>query len=66
MSLTMLNNPTLPSFGFPILGGSLMALMMLRPQWFKWLSVVFSGYTILILYLTAWLASIGPFPSPTR
>ncbi|MDH3362422.1 MAG: hypothetical protein OEM45_01845 [Gammaproteobacteria bacterium] len=62
----MLNNPTLPSFGFPILGGSLMALMMLRPQWFKWLSVVFSGYTILILYLTAWLASIGPFPSPTR
>ncbi len=53
VNLTMLDTPALPSFGFPILGGSLMALMMLRPQWFKWLSVVFSGYTVLILYLTA-------------
>ena len=30
-----------------------MALMIVKPQWFKWLSVVFTGYTILILYLTA-------------
>ena len=53
VNLTMFDTPPLPSFGFPILGGSLIALMILKPQWFKWLSVVFTGYTILILYLTA-------------
>jgi len=49
----MFNHAALPSLGFPILGGMLMVLMMLKPQWFKWLSVVFTGYTLLILYLTA-------------
>ena len=49
----MFENPPLPSYGFPVLGGSLMVLMILKPQWFKWLSVVFTAYTILILYLTA-------------
>ena len=53
VNLTMFNNPPLPSFGFPIIGGALMGLMMLRPGWFKWLSVAFTVYTILILYLTA-------------
>jgi len=53
VNLTMFNNTPLPSYGFPILGGGLMILMMLKPQWFKWLSVVFTGYTIMILYLTA-------------
>lgn len=53
VNLTMFDNAPLPSFGFPLLGGSLMALMILRPQWFKWLSAVFTGYTLLILYLTA-------------
>ncbi len=53
VNLTMFGNPALPSYGFPILGGVLMVLMILRPKWFKWLSVVFTGYTILILYLTA-------------
>ena len=53
VNLTMFNNPPLPSFGFPILGVSLMVLMILKPQWFKSLSVVFTGYTILILVLTA-------------
>ena len=52
-NLTMFNNPALPSYGFPLLGGVLMALMILRPQWFKGLSVVFTGYTVLILLLTA-------------
>jgi hypothetical protein len=41
------------SFGFPAVGAGLMALMILKPVWFKWLSVLFTGYTILILYLTA-------------
>jgi hypothetical protein len=53
VNLTMFGNPLLPSFGFPVLGGSLMVLMILKPQWFKWLSIVFTGYTVLILYLTA-------------
>lgn len=53
VNLTMFDNPPLPSIGFPILGGGLMVLMIISPQWFKWLSVVFAGYTILILYLTA-------------
>ena len=53
VNLTMFKNPPLASYGFPIFGGSLMALMILKPQWFKWLSVVFTGYTIGILYLTA-------------
>jgi hypothetical protein len=53
VNMTMFNNPPLASFGFPILGISLMALMILKPQWFKWLSVTFTGYTILILVLTA-------------
>jgi hypothetical protein len=31
----------------------LMLLMILKSQWFEWLSVVFTGYTTLILYVTA-------------
>ena len=53
VNLTMFGNPPLPSYGFPVLGGALMILMILKPQWFKWLSVVFTIYTLLILYLTA-------------
>ena len=53
VNMTMFGNPPLPSFGFPILGGLLMVLIILKPQWFKWLSIVFTGYTLLILYLTA-------------
>ena len=53
VNLTMFGNPPLASFAIPILGGGLMALMMLKPRWFSWLSVLFTGYTALILYLTA-------------
>ena len=53
VNLTMFNTPPLPSFGFPIFGGALMLPMMLKPKWFKWLSIVFTAYTIVILYLTA-------------
>jgi hypothetical protein len=38
---------------FPIIGGSLMLLIALRPAWFEFLSVVFAAYAIVILYLTA-------------
>jgi hypothetical protein len=53
VNMTMFNNPPLASFGFPAIGISLMALMILKPEWFKWLSVTFTGYTVLILVLTA-------------
>jgi len=53
VNLTMFGNPPLPSYAIPIFGGVLMVLMMLKPQWFKGLSVAFTSYTVLILYLTA-------------
>jgi hypothetical protein len=53
VNLTMFGHPQLPSYGFPLLGGSLVLLMILKPHWLKSLSVMFTGYTILILYLTA-------------
>jgi hypothetical protein len=53
VNLTMFGNPLFPSIGFPMLGGALTLLIVLMPAWFKPLSVVFAGYTILILYLTA-------------
>ena len=53
VNLTMFDNPPIASYGFPALGASMMALMIVRPAWFKPLSVVFTAYTILILYLTA-------------
>ena len=53
VNLTMFNNPPLASYGFPIIGGCLMVLMIIKPRWFSALAVVFTGYTLLILYLTA-------------
>ena len=53
VNLTMFRNPPLASYGFPAVGGLLMLLIIFRPAWFKPLSVLFTGYTALILYLTA-------------
>jgi len=53
VNLTLFGNPPLPSILFPIIGGSLMLLIALKPGWFKALSVVFACYAILIIYLTA-------------
>jgi hypothetical protein len=53
VNLTMFGNPPLPSYGFPALGAGIMVLMIVKPQWFKALSVVFTAYTLAILYLTA-------------
>jgi hypothetical protein len=53
VNLTMLGNPPIASFGFPVIGSFLMMLVILKPLWFNSLSVVFTGYTLLILYLTA-------------
>ena len=53
VNVTMFGNPPLPSYGIPILGGILMVLVILRPRWFTWLSVVFTAYTCMVLFLTA-------------
>ena len=53
VNLTMFGNPPLPSYSFPAVGGILMALIIFKPAWFRWLSVVFTGYTVLVLYVTA-------------
>lgn len=53
VNMTMFDNSALPSFGFPIAGAILMLLIILKPRWFPCLSVLFTAYTVLILYLTA-------------
>ncbi len=53
VNIAMFNNPPLASYGFPAVGGLMMLAMIFRPQWFRWLTVIFAGYTLLILYLTA-------------
>ena len=53
VNITMFDNPVLPSVAFPVVGGVLVVLMIMKPQFFKVLSVVFTAYTLLILYLTA-------------
>jgi hypothetical protein len=53
VNLTMFDNPPIASYGFPALGAIMMLLMITKPQWFKSLSVLFTAYTVLILYLTA-------------
>ena len=53
VNITMFGNPPLLSFLFPAVGSGLMLLIALRPAWFQFLSVLFAGYAVLILYLTA-------------
>ena len=53
VNLTMFDNPPIASYGLPALGAVMMLLMITKPQWFKSLSVIFTAYTVLILYLTA-------------
>lgn len=53
VNLTMFKNPPIPSYGFPIIGGLIMLGMILKPAWFRALSVLFTVYTFIVLYLTA-------------
>ncbi len=52
VNITMFGNPPLLSLLFPAIGAGLMLLIALKPSWFEFLSVVFAGYAMLILYLT--------------
>ena len=53
VNIALFANPVLPSIGIPLFGGLLMLLIILKPGWFKALSIVFAHYTIVILYLTS-------------
>jgi len=53
VNIVMFNNPPAASYAFPALGSLLMILMILKPAWFKTLTLVFSVYTGAILFLTA-------------
>lgn len=53
VNVTLFGNPLLPSIGFPLLGGILMLLIALKPEWFKALSIAFTAYATSILFLTA-------------
>ncbi len=53
VNITMLGHSPLLSFSIPVVGISLMLLVALRPAWFEFLSVMFAGYAILIMFLTA-------------
>jgi hypothetical protein len=53
VNISLFANAALPSIGFPVLGGILMLVIILKPAWFKFMSVLFACYAILILYLTA-------------
>lgn len=53
VNLTMFGNPPMPSYVVPAVGGILMLLMIVKPGWFKGLSVAFAAYTLAILGLTA-------------
>ena len=53
VNLTMFNNPALPSYLFPAVGCTLMLLVILKPKTFAAVSVIFTAYTLGVLYVTA-------------
>lgn len=53
VNLTMFHNPLLASLVAPAIGCILVLLIAIKSSWFKVLSILFSGYAGLILYLTA-------------
>lgn len=53
VNLTMFGTPAMASYVVPAVGGLLMLLMIVRPQWFKGLSLIFAAYTLAILGVTA-------------
>ena len=53
VNLTMYDNPLLPSLIMPVLGMTIVGLMMAVPRWFPGLSIAFAIYTLGILILTA-------------
>jgi hypothetical protein len=53
VNLTMYNTPLFGALFVPIVGIVLMLLVIFRAGWFKPVSLVFAGYTLGLLYMTA-------------
>jgi len=53
VNLAMYDNPLLPALTLPLVGITLMGFMIVKPERFKVLSVLFAVYSLFILYLTA-------------
>lgn len=55
VNLTMLSEPVplLPALLIPAIGIALMLTIIIVPRLFQWCAVLFAGYTLLILLLTA-------------
>ncbi|MFT5675060.1 MAG: hypothetical protein ACI808_000989 [Paraglaciecola sp.] len=54
VNIFMFNNQVDLSIVVPSVGVFLMVLVICVPLWFKWLSVSFGIYSMLVLYLTVW------------
>jgi hypothetical protein len=52
INVFLFGNDVLASIAIPLLGITLMLLIIARAGWFKWLSVLFAAYSLAILYLT--------------
>lgn len=52
VNIAMLDNPVGFSIAVPVVGILLMTLVISFPRWFKWLSLSFGLYSILVLALT--------------
>ncbi|MEH6551934.1 MAG: hypothetical protein V7744_18305 [Pseudomonadales bacterium] len=53
VNIAMYGNPVVAALALPLVGIVIMSLVLAKPAWFKWLSLVFAMYSLLILYLTA-------------
>jgi hypothetical protein len=53
VNIRLFHNPELPSIIVAFLGALQMAIIAMKPDWFKAMSVVFAAYATCVLYLTA-------------
>ena len=53
VNIRLFENPALPSALVAALGAALVLLITLKPAWFRGLTIVFSAYAAVVLYLTA-------------
>ncbi|MEW6998058.1 hypothetical protein AADZ86_10170 [Colwelliaceae bacterium BS250] len=52
VNIVMFGNPVLLSFVIPLVGITLMILVITIPRWFKGLSLAFGAYSLALLYIT--------------
>lgn len=52
INISMFNNPISLSIVIPLIGVSLMGLVIWIPRWFKGLSIIFGVYSLAVLFVT--------------